>query len=327
MCQRQLRGNREADLTGEVLDLGRPLDVVGGRDHGNIKVLQMVVSVIDLPLDVVGGRDHANIKVLQMVVSVIDLDKAGDGGVLDVDLKEIETAAAFTEVVLRLRTPDSGRDEWLYCHSGVLAAGSGYLACARTAPRRHPHLACTRAATACTDYLESAPWDEADEEILAVAPRLGAHRVLARLRPADPGPATAIFLARLGAHRARLRPRAPRRPPCAPPPSRPSAPTAPASSLKSAAQEQREYMLTEDDDASLLTFDAGGSNASSLTPLKRFRLRVAPPTEVIQLDDNDQRQPAAGVAPIVSEVPVAEMPVVSAPPVSSVVVTTTPTGL
>ncbi|KAI4987234.1 hypothetical protein ZWY2020_020034 [Hordeum vulgare] len=181
---------------------------------------------------------------------------------------EIETGAAFTGVVLRLRTPDSGRDEWLYCHSGVLAAGSGYLACARTAPRRHPHLACTRAAAACTDYLESAPWDEADEEILAAAPRLGAHRVLARLRPADPGPATAIFLACLGAHRARLRPRAPRRPPCTPPPSRPSAPTAPASSLKSAAQEQREYMLTEDDDASLLTFDAGGSNASSLTPLK-----------------------------------------------------------
>ena len=24
--------------------------------------------------------------------------------------------------------PDSGRDEWLYCHSGVLAAGSGYFA-------------------------------------------------------------------------------------------------------------------------------------------------------------------------------------------------------
>ena len=41
------------------------------------------------------------------------------------------------------------------------------------------------------------PWDEADEEeILAAAPRLDVHgaRVLARLRPADPGPATAIFL-------------------------------------------------------------------------------------------------------------------------------------
>ncbi|KAI5006007.1 hypothetical protein ZWY2020_033250 [Hordeum vulgare] len=49
--------------------------------------------------------------------------------------------------------------------------------------------------------------------------------------------------------------------------------------------------------------------------------------EVVQLDDNDQRQPAAVVEPVVSEVPVAEMAVVSAPPVSSVVVTTTLTGL
>lgn len=49
--------------------------------------------------------------------------------------------------------------------------------------------------------------------------------------------------------------------------------------------------------------------------------------EVIELDDDDQRQLAAAVEPVVSEVPVATIAVVSAPPVSSVVVTTTPTGL
>ncbi|KAI4984503.1 hypothetical protein ZWY2020_017133 [Hordeum vulgare] len=193
---------------------------------------------------------------------------------------------ATSDVVVRLRTPDSGRDEWLYCHSGVLAAGSGYFAdrlsdawptcqildsrycvevhCRDADLSSHvtalrllyaaepvsrfgvrgalglleaaAHLACARTAAACADYLESAPWDEADEEeILAAAPRLGAHRVLARLRPADPGPATAIFLsafrhATAAADRSR--------------------------ELKSAAQEQLEYMLTEDDDAPLLTFDA-----------------------------------------------------------------------
>ena len=34
---------------------------------------------------------------------------------------------ATSDVVVRLRTPD-GRDEWLYCHSAVLAAGSTYFA-------------------------------------------------------------------------------------------------------------------------------------------------------------------------------------------------------
>ncbi|KAF7067338.1 hypothetical protein CFC21_073239 [Triticum aestivum] len=201
---------------------------------------------------------------------------------------------ATSDVVVRLRTPDSGRDEWLYCHSGVLAAGSAYFAdrlsdawptcqildsrycvevhCRDADLSSHvtalrllyaadpvsrfgvrgalalleaaAHLGCARTAADCADYLESAPWDEADEEeILAAAPRLGAHRarVLARLRPADPGPATAIFLSAFRHATA--------------------APSAASRELKSAAQEQLEYMLTEDDDAPLLTFDAGSSDA------------------------------------------------------------------
>ncbi|KAM3277614.1 hypothetical protein ACQJBY_045487 [Aegilops geniculata] len=203
---------------------------------------------------------------------------------------------ATSDVVVRLRTPDSGRDEWLYCHSGVLAAGSGYFAdrlsdawptcqildsrycvevhCRDADLSSHvtalrllyaadpvsrfgvrgalalldaaAHLACARTAAACADYLESAPWDETDEEeILAAAPRLGAHRarVLARLRPADPGPATAIFLSAFRHATA--------------------APSAASRELKSAAQEQLEYMLTEDDDAPLLTFGAGSDAVKS----------------------------------------------------------------
>ncbi|KAK1632737.1 hypothetical protein QYE76_007052 [Lolium multiflorum] len=207
---------------------------------------------------------------------------------------------ATSDVVVRLRTPE-GRDEWLYCHAAVLAAGSGYFAdrlsdawptcqildsryCVEVrcpdldlsshvnalrllyaaepvsrfgvrgalgVLRAAAHLACPRIAAACADYLESAPWDEADEEeILAAVPCLpGAQydRVLARLRPADPAPATAIFLSAFRHATA--------------------APSAASRELKSAAQEQLEYMLTEDDDAPLLAFDdtdAGNSVKSQV---------------------------------------------------------------
>ncbi|XP_047052072.1 BTB/POZ domain-containing protein At3g05675-like [Lolium rigidum] len=208
---------------------------------------------------------------------------------------------ATSDVVVRLRTPE-GRDEWLYCHSAVLAAGSGYFAdrlsdawptcqildsryCVEVrcpdldlsshvnalrllyaaepvsrfgvrgalgVLRAAAHLACPRIAAACADYLESAPWDEADEEeILAAVPCLpgGAQydRVLARLRPADPALATAIFLSAFRHATA--------------------APSAASRELKSAAQEQLEYMLTEDDDAPLLAFDdtdAGNSVKSQV---------------------------------------------------------------
>ena len=114
---------------------------------------------------------------------------------------------ATSDVVVRLRTPDSGRDEWLYCHSGVLAAGSGYFAdrlsdawptCQILLEAADPvsrfgfsgalalleaaaHLGCARTAAACADYLESAPWDEADEEEI-----LAASHALAFLLPGYP---------------------------------------------------------------------------------------------------------------------------------------------
>ncbi|KAL6844947.1 hypothetical protein ACP4OV_025606 [Aristida adscensionis] len=199
---------------------------------------------------------------------------------------------ATSDVVVRLRTPE-GRDEWLYCHSAVLAAGSTYFAARLsdawptcqilgsrysvevhcTEPELSSHVAalrllyaaepcsrfgvrgalgvlraaarlgCARVAAACAGYLEAAPWDEADEEeILRAAPSLvGAQHegILARLRPVDPAPVTAIFLAAF--RRATLSPAAGH-----------------ARELKSAAQEQLEYVLTEDDDAPLLAIDNDG---------------------------------------------------------------------
>lgn len=195
---------------------------------------------------------------------------------------------ATSDVVVRLRTPE-GRDEWLYCHSAVLAAGSTYFAerlsddwptcqilgsrycvevycqeldlsshvnalrllyaaepCSRFGVRgalgvlqAAVHLGCSQIAAACVGYLESVSWDEADEEeILRIVPSLGPQYecVLARLRPIDPAPVTSIFLSAF-----RLATLSP--------------PAGPARELKSAAQEQLEYMLTEDDDAPLLALD------------------------------------------------------------------------
>uniref|UniRef100_A0ACD5YEW1 Uncharacterized protein n=1 Tax=Avena sativa TaxID=4498 RepID=A0ACD5YEW1_AVESA len=207
---------------------------------------------------------------------------------------------ATSDVVVRLRTPE-GRDEWLYCHSAVLAAGSDYFAdrlsdawptcqildsrycvevrCPDLDLSSHvtalrllyaaepvsrfgvrgalgvlqaaEHLSCGRITAACADYLESAPWDEADEEeILATVPSLGGaqyDRVLARIRPADPAPATAIFLSAFR-----------------------HATAAASRELKSAAQEQLEYMLTEDDDAPLLALDANSGSDTVKSQVKHF---------------------------------------------------------
>jgi hypothetical protein len=195
---------------------------------------------------------------------------------------------ATSDVVVRLRTPE-GRDEWLYCHSAVLAAGSTYFAdrlsdawptcqilgsrycvevycqeldlsshvtalrllyaaepCSRFGVRgalgvlqAAVSLGCTQIAAACAGYIESAPWDEADEEeILRTVPGLGAQYeyILARLRPIDPAPVTTIFLSAFW-HATR------------------SSAAGSARELKSSAQEQLEYMLTEDDDAPLVALD------------------------------------------------------------------------
>lgn len=86
--------------------------------------------------------------------------------------------------------------------------------------------------------MESVPWEEADEEqILKIIPHLGSQyeEILARLQPVNPISAISIFMSTLRFATSSL-PQSVR-------------------DMKSSAQDQLEYMLTEDDDAPLLTFD------------------------------------------------------------------------
>lgn len=196
-----------------------------------------------------------------------------------------------SDVVARLRTPD-GRDEWLYCHSHILIEKSKYFAdrlseswptcqildsrnCVEVHCQEHDfdyhitvlrlfyvsigcsvadmwhgvknalgilqvavHLGCPEIIQTCVDYLEASPWEEAEEEeILKIIPGMGllAEPILARLQPVNPTTIKRIFLsATLFA----------------------TSPLPPAMiDLKTSAQEQIEYMLTEDDDAPLVMAD------------------------------------------------------------------------
>ncbi|XP_058107971.1 BTB/POZ domain-containing protein At3g05675 isoform X2 [Magnolia sinica] len=195
-----------------------------------------------------------------------------------------------SDVVVRLRTHE-GRDDWFYCHSHVLVEKSKYFAerlsedwptcqildsrncvevyCQESDFDHHVsalrllyipddsmpntwhgvkttlgiiqvavQLGCPQMVRACVDYLEAVPWEEAEEEeILRIIPALGsqAEPILARLQPVDPTAIVRIFFSAI--HFATS----------SPPPS--------MNDLKSSAQEQLEYMLTEDDDAPLLTAD------------------------------------------------------------------------
>lgn len=198
-----------------------------------------------------------------------------------------------SDVVVRLRTQD-GRDDWMYCHSHILIEKSKYFAdrlseswptCqildSRNCVEVHCHesdfdyhvnvlrllyvvtdstmdemwhgvrsalgllqvaveLGCPQIVTACVKYLEAVPWEEAEEEeILRIIPRMGLETepILARLQPVKPCAILRIFLSAL------------RFATSSPPP--------PMSDLKTSVQEQLEYMLTEDDDAPLLTADDG----------------------------------------------------------------------
>lgn len=197
-----------------------------------------------------------------------------------------------SDVVVRLRTQE-GRDDWFYCHSHILIEKSKYFAerlsedwptcqildsrncvevyCQESECDHHVSalrllyvtaesmlstwhgvrnalgilqvavgLGCQQIAHACVEYLEAVPWEEAEEEeILRIIPRLGslAEPILARIRPVDRIAVVGIFLSAI------------RFATSSPPPS--------LNELKSAAQEQLEYMLTEDDDAPLLTADDG----------------------------------------------------------------------
>ncbi|MED6111717.1 hypothetical protein PIB30_054895 [Stylosanthes scabra] len=194
-----------------------------------------------------------------------------------------------SDVVVRLRTQE-GRDDWLYCHSEILTKNCKYFAdrlsenwptCqildSRNCVDVHcqeldfdyyvnlirllyvsidgsvddlwhgvrnalgvlqvaVELGCPQIVTACVNYLEAVTWEEnEEEEILRLVPRMGiqAEPILARLQPVSQSALTNIFVSAI------------RFATSSPPPE--------MNDLKSSAQEQIEYMLTEDDDAPLLT--------------------------------------------------------------------------
>lgn len=196
-----------------------------------------------------------------------------------------------SDVVVRLRTPD-GRDDWLYCHSEILTRKCKYFAdrlsdswptcqiidsrncvdvfCQESDFDYHVNLIrllyvvmdgsvddfwhgvrnalgvlrvaveleCPQIITACVNYIEAVTWEESEEEdILKIVPQLGsqAEPILARLQPVNHSAIISIFVSAI------------RFATSSPPPS--------LNDLKSSAQEQLEYMLTEDDDAPLLTAD------------------------------------------------------------------------
>ncbi|GAV57308.1 hypothetical protein CFOL_v3_00846 [Cephalotus follicularis] len=194
-----------------------------------------------------------------------------------------------SDVVVRLRTQD-GHDDWIYCHSHILVEKSKYFAdrlsenwptcqiidsrncvevCCQESDFDHHvnflrllyivkdgsvddmwhgvknalgilrvavELGCLQIITACVNYLEAVPWDEAEEdEILRIIPGMGlqAEPILARLQPVNPSAVMGIFLTAIQFATS------------SPPPL--------MTDLKITAQEQLEYMITEDDDAPLLT--------------------------------------------------------------------------
>ncbi|CAL9149238.1 BTB/POZ domain-containing protein At3g05675-like [Musa acuminata AAA Group] len=192
-----------------------------------------------------------------------------------------------SDVVVRLRTHE-GRDNWFYCHSEILIEKSKYFAerlsddwptcqildsryCVEvyceelefdfhviafrllyvTEPQTRygvrntlgifqvaVRLGCHQLAHDCIDYLESVPWEEAEEEeMLRIIPHLGSQyeEILARLQPVSPISVVGVFISTIRFAT--------------------SSPSTSLRDLKSSAQDQLEYMLTEDDDAPLLTLD------------------------------------------------------------------------
>lgn len=193
-----------------------------------------------------------------------------------------------SDTVVRIRTQE-GRDDWFYCHSCVLVEKSKYFAdrlsenwptcqildsrhcvevyCQESEFNHHVaflrllynpvdssmpnnyhgvrnalgilqvavELGCQQIVCECVDYLEAVPWEEAEEEdILRITPNLGeqAERILARLQPVNMTAITGVFLSAIRFAT--------------------SLPSLSMQDLKTSAQEQLEYMLTEDDDAPLL---------------------------------------------------------------------------
>ncbi|KAL5545707.1 hypothetical protein UlMin_005394 [Ulmus minor] len=196
-----------------------------------------------------------------------------------------------SDVVVRLRT-EEGRDDWMYCHSHILIEKCEYFAyklsdrcptcqiidsrycvdlhCQESDFNYHVNvlrllydvidgsvdelwhgvknalgilrvafeLGCPKIVTACVNYLEAVPWEEAEEEeILKIIPQMGSQvePILARLQPVNPPSIRRIFLSSI--HFATS---------CASPLM---------NDIKSSAQEQLDYMLTEDDDSPMLIAD------------------------------------------------------------------------
>lgn len=194
---------------------------------------------------------------------------------------------------MRLRTQD-GRDDWLYCHTKILTEKCNYFAerlsdnwptcqiidsrscvdvfCQESDFDYHVNLirllyvvmdgsvndlwhgvrnalgilqvavelGCPEIITASVNYIEAVAWEESEEEeILKIVPRLGlqAEPILARLQPVNQSAIVSIFVSTIRFAT--------------------SSPSPSLNDLKSSAQEQLEYMLTEDDDAPLLTADDG----------------------------------------------------------------------
>ncbi|KAF3778218.1 BTB/POZ domain-containing protein [Nymphaea thermarum] len=194
-----------------------------------------------------------------------------------------------SDVVVRLRTKN-GRDDWFYCHTHIITRECQYFAerlsdnwptlqiidsrncvdvyCDESEVDHYVNflrllynpntsentlygvistlgilqvaivLGSKRIACDCVEYLEAVPWEEAEEEeILRVLPKLGpqAEPILARLQPVDSAAIHKVFVAALHLATAFL--------------------PSPMDQPKTTVQEQLEYMLTEDDDAPLLTAD------------------------------------------------------------------------
>ncbi|XP_020591903.1 BTB/POZ domain-containing protein At3g05675 [Phalaenopsis equestris] len=194
---------------------------------------------------------------------------------------------ATSDIVVRLRTHE-GRDDWFYCHSNILIEKSKYFAerlsedwptcqiidsrnCVEvycqeldfnfhvTALRllymKGPlkwhgvrnalgvlqvaiHLGCHQMASDCMEYLEAVPWEEAEEEeILKTIPNLGEQYkgILSRLQPVCDTSLIRIFIFAIRFAT--------------------SSPPISMRELKTSAQEQLEYLLTEDDDPPLFALD------------------------------------------------------------------------
>lgn len=214
-----------------------------------------------------------------------------------------------SDIVVRVRTQE-GRDDWFYCHSWILVEKSKYFAdrlsenwptcqildsrhCVEvyceesefnhqvtllrllystvesSVPNKYHgvrnalgilqvavELGCQQIVCECVDYLEAVPWEEAEEEdILRITPNLGeqAERILARLQPVNITAITGVFLSAIRFAT--------------------SSPSLSMQDLKISAQEQLEYMLTEDDDAPLLAANSEIKNEArscSRSLLTRF---------------------------------------------------------